>query len=102
MLIDRTSLAAEGLFTCEVSVKPSYETKSGTSMLRVGRKPKIKVPIVQMLDEQGKIIAGRLRRYKEGETLNLNCTSVGGYPTPNITWFINGDKVKLFMFILFD
>ena len=93
-MIDRTSLAAEGFFKCEVSVKPSYETKSGSAILRVGRKPKIKVPIVQMLDENGKVIGGRLRRYKDGETLNLNCTSVGGYPTPNITWFINGEKVQ--------
>ena len=93
MLIDRTSLEAEGEFTCEVSIKPTYETKSGYGQLKVGRKPRIKVPIVQMLDEDGRVIKGRLRRYKEGETLNLNCTSVGGYPTPNITWFINGEKV---------
>ena len=82
------------MFTCEVSIKPTYETKSGSAMLRVGRKPKIKVPIVQMLDDNGKVVVGRLRRYKNGETLNLNCTSVGGYPTPNISWFINGEKVK--------
>ena len=76
-------------------MKPDYSTQSGSTMLRVGRKPKLKVPIVQMLDEKGKVIAGRLRRYKDGETLNLNCTSVGGYPTPNITWFINGEKVNM-------
>ena len=63
-------------------------------MLRVARRPRTKVPIVKMLNEKGDVIAGRLRRYKEGETLNLNCTSVGGYPPPNITWFINGEKVK--------
>ena len=95
VLIDRTSLAAEGMFTCEVSIKPTFETKTGSGQLKVGRKPRIKVPIVQMLDENGRVIKGRLRRYKEGETLNLNCTSVGGYPTPNITWFINGEKVSL-------
>ena len=43
------------MFTCEVSIKPTYETKSGSAVLRVGRKPKIKVPIVQMLDDNGKV-----------------------------------------------
>lgn len=94
VLIDRVSLAAEGLFKCEVSVTPTYETKSGSSMLRVGRRPQIKIPFVQMMDETGNVIVGRSRRYENGETLNLNCTSIGGYPTPNITWFINGEKVK--------
>ena len=95
VLVDRTSLAAEGTFTCEVSVKPDYSTQSGSGMLRVARRPKTNIPIVQMLDENGKVIVGRLRRYKEGETLILNCTSVGGYPQPNITWFINGEKVRM-------
>ena len=96
VLIDRTSLSAEGMFTCEVSVKPGYLTQSGSAMLKVARRPKTKVPIVKMLDERdGKVIVGRLRRYKEGETLNLNCTSIGGYPPPNITWFINGERVRL-------
>ena len=94
VLIDRVSLAAEGLFKCEVSVTPTYETKSGSSMLRVGRRPQIKIPFVQMMDETGNVIVGRSRRYENGETLNLNCTSIGGYPTPNITWFINGEKVN--------
>ena len=94
VLIDRVSLAAEGLFKCEVSVTPTYETKSGSSMLRVGRRPQIKIPFVQMMDETGNVIVGRSRRYENGETLNLNCTSIGGYPTPNITWFINGEKVS--------
>ena len=94
MLIDRTSLAAEGTFTCEVSVKPDYSTQSGSTMLRVARRPKTNIPIVQMLDERSKVIVGRLRKYKEGETLVLNCTSVGGYPPPNITWFVNGEKVR--------
>ena len=64
-------------------------------MLRVGRRPQIKIPFVQMMDETGNVIVGRSRRYENGETLNLNCTSIGGYPTPNITWFINGEKVNI-------
>ena len=35
-----------------------------------------------------------LCRYKPGDTIDVECISRGGYPPPNITWFINGEKVN--------
>ncbi len=34
-------------------------------------------------------------RYKPGDTIDVECISKGGYPPPNITWFINGEKVNI-------
>ena len=33
-------------------------------------------------------------RYKPGDTIDVECISKRGYPPPNITWFINGEKVN--------
>ena len=27
------------------------------------------------------------------QTVNLHCTSVGGYPIPTVTWYHNGDEI---------
>lgn len=91
VLFDRVSLAAAGTFSCEVSTTPEFVTHSGSTLLAVARLPNQKLP-PQMHFEDGR----RIKRYKEGDMLHLNCTSSGGYPSPNISWFINGEKASLF------
>ena len=33
-------------------------------------------------------------RYLANETVEVECVTEGGFPPPNITWFINGEKVN--------
>lgn len=34
-------------------------------------------------------------KYSVGELIRVNCTSYSGYPSPNITWFINHRQVSI-------
>ncbi len=72
---------------------PEFVTQRGYGHLSVARIPS-RADRPEVNFEDGKT----LRRYKSGERLTLNCSSIGGYPPPNITWFINGEKVKIPLF----
>ena len=90
VLLDRVSLSAEGTFACEVITLPNFITKTGSKYLEVARIPKqFEKPQVQFRGAANKL------RYSPGDTIDVECISKGGYPPPNITWFINGEKVRL-------
>ena len=42
-----------------------------------------------------KFEANNKLRYQANETVEVECVTEGGFPPPNITWFINGEKVIL-------
>ena len=89
VLLDRVSLGAEGTFTCEVSTYPEFITKTASKYIAIARIPDHwERPEVKFYGQP----ANKLR-YKPGDTIDIECVSRGGYPPPNITWFINGEKV---------
>ena len=89
VLLDRVSLSAEGTFSCEVITLPNFITKTGSKYLEVARIPKQwERPEIHFRGGKNKL------RYSPGDTIDVECISKGGYPPPNITWFINGEKVK--------
>ena len=90
VLLDRVSLEAEGTFKCEVSTYPEFITKSGSKLIRVARIPDHWERPELHFHGKDKL------RYKPGDTIDVECMSKGGYPPPNITWFVNGEKAKLF------
>ena len=95
VLLDRVSLASDGaVLQCEVTVTPGYSTRSGSARLRVVRHPKTKVPSVEVIAQDGSRLE-KAKRFQVGEVLNINCTSVGGYPPPTLNWYINGLEVKI-------
>ena len=90
VLLDPISLEAEGIFTCEVSTYPKFITKSGSKLIRVARIPNHWERPELHFHEKDKL------EYKPCDTIDVECISKGGYPPPNIKWFINGEKAKLF------
>ena len=96
VLLDRVSLSAEGTFSCEVITLPNFITDRGYKYLEVARIPKqFEKPKVRFRGSTNKL------RYSPGDTIDVECISKGGYPAPNITWFINGEKVRLRDFVKF-
>ena len=90
MLLERVSLEAEGIFTCEVSTYPKFITKSGSKFIRVAwipnhwERPELRFHGKNEL------------QYKPGDTIDVECISKGGYPPPNIKWFVNGKNANFF------
>ncbi|XP_024084736.1 uncharacterized protein LOC106673978, partial [Cimex lectularius] len=73
-----------GFYACEVSADaPLFHTVIKDAPVIVTEEP-IALPEVSV--EKGK--------YSLGEKIRANCTSQGGYPPANLTWFINGKEVK--------
>ena len=89
VLIDRVSLSAEGIFSCEVTTNPGYITKQGSTYIHVARIPDY------WAQPEVKFEANNKLRYQANETVEVECVTEGGFPPPNITWFINGEKVIL-------
>ena len=84
-------MGAEGTFTCEVTTLPEYVTKTGSKFIRVARIPDYwERPEVHFHGKEAK----EALRYQPGDTIDVECISKGGYPPPNMTWFINGEKVR--------
>ena len=90
MLLERVSLEAEGIFTCEVSTYPKFITKSGSKFIRVAwipnhwERPELRFHGKNELQN------------KPGDTIDVECISKGGYPPPNIKWFVNGKNANFF------
>ena len=59
--------------------------------------PGLQVVLLPPPDSGPPVVRGQDRRrwYRPGDNVRLECAVRGADPTPNITWFINGEKVKL-------
>ena len=90
MLLDRVSLEAEGTFTCEVSTYPKFITKSGSKFIRVAWIPNYWERPELRFHGKNEL------QYKPGDTIDVECISKGGYPPPNIKWFVNGKNATFF------
>ncbi|RZF44486.1 hypothetical protein LSTR_LSTR002259 [Laodelphax striatellus] len=81
----KLSLASTGRYRCEVSAEaPSFQTVSDHGDM-----------VTVALPEEGPRITGGRPRYQVGDTVRLNCTSGRSKPAAHLTWFINGDQVKV-------
>ena len=95
VLLDRVTFGAEGIFECVVTTLPEFTTKRGSKLIRVARIPNHwERPEVHFHGKKDKL------RYQQGDTIDVECISRGGYPPPNITWYFNGQKVNLIPIIL--
>lgn len=56
--------------------------------------------IVAELPEQKPTITGIHSRYRQGDTLQGNCTSHYSKPAANLTWTINDVPVRFITFVL--
>ncbi|KAF0294041.1 hypothetical protein FJT64_008254 [Amphibalanus amphitrite] len=45
------------------------------------------------LPTHGPIISGGQERYRIGDVIQLNCTSPGTVPPPQLTWYIEGERL---------
>ncbi|XP_046681586.1 uncharacterized protein LOC124368354 [Homalodisca vitripennis] len=73
-----------GYYKCEVSADaPLFHTGIKTSFVTVTEEP---WALPAVTTEKFK--------YSLGEKIRANCTSQGGYPPANLTWYINGQQVK--------
>ena len=46
--------------------------------------------LVADLPDQGPVISGSLPRYKKGDLISANCTSLSSVPAAKLNWYING------------
>ncbi|XP_073984408.1 uncharacterized protein isoform X2 [Rhodnius prolixus] len=73
-----------GFYGCEVSADaPLFHTGIMSAPVIVTEEP---ASLPDLSVEKGK--------YSLGEKIRANCTSQGGYPPANLTWYINGKEVK--------
>lgn len=40
------------------------------------------------------VLTAEKSKYSLGEKIRANCSSQGGYPLANLTWYINGQQVR--------
>uniref|UniRef100_T1HIL0 Ig-like domain-containing protein n=1 Tax=Rhodnius prolixus TaxID=13249 RepID=T1HIL0_RHOPR len=72
-----------GFYGCEVSADaPLFHTGIMSAPVIVTEEP---ASLPDLSVEKGK--------YSLGEKIRANCTSQGGYPPANLTWYINGKEV---------
>ncbi|XP_054258690.1 uncharacterized protein LOC128983427 [Macrosteles quadrilineatus] len=73
-----------GYYKCEVSADaPLFHTGIKSAYVTVVEEP-WSVPV----------LTAEKSKYSLGEKIRANCTSQGGYPLANLTWYINGQQVK--------
>lgn len=84
VIIKDVQMDLSGKYRCEVSTDaPKFYTKVESGFLNVARLPKGNLTIrVEKL------------RYSLGDTVRGNCTTPAGNPPANVTWTVNGHKVK--------
>ncbi|XP_046679162.1 uncharacterized protein LOC124366609 [Homalodisca vitripennis] len=72
-----------GFYQCEVSADaPFFHTGIQKTHVTITEEP---WALPAVMTEKS--------RYNMGEKIRANCTSQGGYPPANLTWYINGQKV---------
>lgn len=73
-----------GFYKCEVSADaPLFHTDIKSALVIVTEDP-ISLPV----------ITAEKYKYSLGEKIRANCTSQGGYPAANLTWFLNGQQAR--------
>jgi len=73
---------SSGVFQCEISVERTFLTKSSLHNLTVVVPP-----------AASPTITGGRANYKEGELVQMTCTSSSSRPPASLSWRLNGDKV---------
>ncbi|KAL0881798.1 hypothetical protein ABMA27_001579 [Loxostege sticticalis] len=77
------SLKSRGLYRCEVSKEaPSFHSAQAEAFMEVYFFPR-----------ESPRINGHERAYAEQEPLDVNCSSAGSFPAPDLQWHIDGQKV---------
>ncbi|OXA42785.1 hypothetical protein Fcan01_22516 [Folsomia candida] len=93
-------LALRGVISCEVSFEPSFQTIIKTSQLLVVSKPKTRPSLTvefYPLNKPNSKTGVETVMVKKDDVLTANCTAGPSIPSPNITFFINGENyVRLF------
>ncbi|XP_046681429.1 uncharacterized protein LOC124368197 [Homalodisca vitripennis] len=79
-----------GYYKCEVSADaPLFHTGIKTSYVTVAEEPWT-LPV----------LTAEKSKYSLGDKIRANCTSLGGYPLANLTWYINGKQVTVLTYLL--
>lgn len=73
----------EGTYVCEVSAEAPFPTDFAVANMSVA-----------ILPSRDPIIEGVLPSYGIGDFLEANCTSPPSFPVSELTFFLNGRKVR--------
>ena len=57
--------------------------------------------LVPDLPDQGPVISGTLPRYKKGDLISANCSSISSVPAAKLNWYINGEEATDNMLVPF-
>lgn len=81
-----------GVYNCEVSAEsPSFHTALVSGEMHVVE-----------TEERKPTMSNVRSKYVVGERLQATCTSGGSRPAANLTWFLNGEKIKAANIIIFE
>jgi len=89
IVLKSVKLNSEGSYLCEVSGEaPLFQTAKNQNFLKVVDLP-----------DQGPVISGSLPRYKVGDVISANCSSLHSIPAARLNWYINGEEATSAMLI---
>jgi len=89
IVLKRVQLSSEGSYLCEVSGEaPLFQTAKNENYLSVVDLP-----------DQGPLISGTLPRYKKGDVISANCSSISSVPAAKLNWYINGEEATASMLV---
>ncbi|XP_037073102.1 cell adhesion molecule 1-like [Pollicipes pollicipes] len=80
-----------GVYRCRVDylASPTQNSRVNLTVIVPPQKPVV-------LDAAGtRINDGRLGPYKVGQSANVTCAALNGYPPPNVTWWRGGSRLAL-------
>ena len=87
MILVNVTLSSTGRYRCEVSTEaPMFSTESKYGDL-----------LVVILPSNPPVIMGGQHEYSPGDFVHLNCSSHDSKPAADLTWRINGQKVKIYL-----
>ncbi|XP_035715270.1 uncharacterized protein LOC110859370 [Folsomia candida] len=95
LVLRKVPLALRGVISCEVSFEPSFQTIIKTSQLLVVSKPKTRPSLTvefYPLNKPNSKTGVETVMVKKDDVLTANCTAGPSIPSPNITFFINGEN----------
>ncbi|XP_046681723.1 T-lymphocyte activation antigen CD80-like [Homalodisca vitripennis] len=82
-VLSGVNVDSTGLYKCEVSTEaPIFFTVVDSAFVTVVVEPDIG-PTIYVHNEKVQV----------GQSLNASCATRGGYPLPNLTWFVDGEQV---------
>ena len=84
LVMDFITPTCQGTFTCQVTTAaPPFHTGQDSHFVTVS-----------ILPESPPILKGLESHYTLGSFVNLTCQSISSVPPANISWTVNGRKVK--------